>query len=460
MRRIPAILLVCALLCAMMPGFAASAEGPVVFSYDFDLNFRLDASAFPFREREHMQGYADLLGLVELKGNLCWCNETESMDLRCEVIPKTKPESAVSFRIFGLPTVKRVTTPLFGNQVACFYPNDVMRPALTIRETFEFPLPELLLLDPRTTTKAFRCFVDSWNSIAGDMRKGGTISAAKVRQIAEDWRRQLEGNRALGYWMNAVIDPLTDEGRTRQDLNALPELLLAVTKGKALKVRASGGNVTCENADGFVLWEQREDGNSFSYALHVPEEGLQYVPAFAVRKDEAGGKIAFALDLRWDRAEGAAADGMPDSRLGLRIRADGVPASLPAESTITGEIAQDGYMVPQFGFLLSGSTDADGKVALALSFADRPEAGEVFRMEGTVVPVERANAPDYGKAEVETDYNILTLDFSIQHDFIDSVKRTAFFGLLDFLYELPVSSCQSIMDDLESYGILQTALKK
>ena len=457
MKRFSALLLACILLF----GSFAFAEEAEVFSYDFDLEFHLDASVFPFRQRQRMQGYADLLELLEVKGNLAWCPETESTDLRIEVIPKTKPASAVSFRIYGIPYVMRVTSPLFGEEAACFYPSDVMRPALTIRENFGFPLPELLLLDPMTTVSAFRCFVDAWKANTADAAESGTISCQVLEKVAGAWRSLLESNAALNYWITGVTDPLADSGMVKEGLAALPELLLSVSGGQDLTVSTAGDTLRCTNADGFVLWEEQTTEHGFAYAMDVPAEGLQYVPSFSAGKEEADGRISGELKLRWDLAEGIeASEEYPASRLGLNIRAEGIPASLPADASFSGILFQDGYILPAFDFLLQGSTSADGKAELSLSFADRPEAGTVFSCRGTVTPAVREEPLAYVREELVAEHNIFTLDYSVQYEFIDKVKRSLALGLIDFLYELPVSSCQSIMDDLEDYGILQTTLMR
>ena len=66
---------------------------------------------------------------------------------------------------------------------------------------------------------------------------------------------------------------------------------------------------------------------------------------------------------------------------------------------------------------------------------------------------------DYTWGGLETDYNILNLSYSAQGEMIDAIKRPFVLGMIDFLYELPASSCQSVMDDLEDSGILRTVLQ-
>ena len=459
MRRIVAT----ALACVLLLGSCAFSEGAEVFSYDFNLHFSVNPAAFPFRLRQRAQGYADLFDMLEFRGNISWCPETEGVDLQVEMIPRTNPASAVSFRIYGIPSVRRVTSPLFGNEAACYYPPDLMRSALMIRDTFQVPLPSLLLVNPEVTSDAFSCLVDAWNVYAGDLSRGGTVPVSTLYIIANCWAQQLETNVALNNWISAVVGPLKDDGATEAALESLPEMLLGAAKESALTVTVEGDTQRCMNRDGFVLWEETNSDTLEEYILKVPEDGLDAVPSYTVRKETADGKINYAMNLRWDKAESAAAeDGetedRPAPRLGLHIGVNGLPETLPADSSFTGELSQDGYIMPEFSLLLQGSTAADGKVALALTYGDNRDAGAVFACEGTITPAVHEEPLEYEYDELKTDYNLFILSYSTQRGFIEKIKKPFIYGLIEFLYELPVSSCQSIMDDLEEYGILATAL--
>ena len=48
---------------AISPSLAE--DNPSVCSYDFDLRFHMNADIFRVRERDHMQGYAELLNMLE-----------------------------------------------------------------------------------------------------------------------------------------------------------------------------------------------------------------------------------------------------------------------------------------------------------------------------------------------------------------------------------------------------------
>ena len=101
MKRLLAFLLILILSCSSISAFGE--EVPEVYSYDFDLLFHMNADVFPARIRSHMQGYADLLNMLELKGNITCQPASKSVDLNATVIPVTNPDAAISFRLYGIP---------------------------------------------------------------------------------------------------------------------------------------------------------------------------------------------------------------------------------------------------------------------------------------------------------------------------------------------------------------------
>lgn len=458
MRKVTALLLACILLLCSF-AFADEAE---VCSYDFDIRLYLNADLFPFRQREHMQGYADLLEMLEFNGNISWCEETQSSDLSLTVIPLTNPSAAISVRIWGIPIMHRVTSPLLADKKLSFNPGAFLNFTVAARETFQVPLPLVALANPRSTTTAFSVLSGTWKEHAGEMKKSGTIPYNTVKEIAKAWKAQLESQTKIAVWIKALMDPAMADPLAEQDLNALPQTLLNAAGGKALKVKVDGDTMQIQNDAGFVLWEQTESDSVVSYALNVPEGIERYVPAFSTRRETEDGKVSFNMTTRWACAEETAETdpetGLPYKRLDLQIDAEGLPASLPADTEFTGILSQLGTILPQFSFVMNGYTKADGSVRFALTFADRPEAGEVFSCEGTITPSTH-DPMEYTWGELNTEYNILNLSYAAMGEMVDAIKKPLALGMIDFLYELPASACQAIMDDLEDSGILRTVLQ-
>ena len=95
----------------------AAALCETVHSYDFDFHFHLESSAFAEEARQRIQGYADLLEILEVKGSWTYCDETRSVDTAFSVIPETNPDAALSFHLYGYPSHIVLSSPLMGNQI-------------------------------------------------------------------------------------------------------------------------------------------------------------------------------------------------------------------------------------------------------------------------------------------------------------------------------------------------------
>ena len=461
MRRILALILAGMMLLAS----CAFAEGEAIFSYDFDMRLHLDAEQLPFRERAHIKGYADLLEMLELRGNYSYCPATDCSDLYLDVIPVTNPSSALSFHIWGLPNMHSVTSPLFADKVLCFNPGAFLGYSLSAREVFRLSLlPRVALLNPRTSRNAFTSLTEVWNRLAGEMPRGGNISVKTLQAIAAEWENLMESRTKISYWSSAMVDPALDDGMALQDLHSMPGQLLNAAGNKRLtkERKAKEGRTVIRNAAGFTLWEQTETEKTTAYTLNLPEELKRYFPAFSVRRDTEDGRMSFALDAEWAcAAETATADaetGAAKQRLDLHFAVDGLPASLPAETSLSGSVRQGGFLFPEFSFLLDGTVAGDGQVRVSLRFEDRPESSPVFACEGRITPSAHPEPMNYLWQELNTEYNILNLSYDAQRALIDTVKKPLLLGMIDFLYEVPASSCQSIMDDLENSGVLKMVL--
>ncbi len=107
-------------------------------------------------------------------------------------------------------------------------------------------------------------------------------------------------------------------------------------------------------------------------------------------------------------------------------------------------------------FTLQGVTGADGSVRLSLyqKVNEKAEATEVFTCSGSVSPVSDFTVPSFRTADLIKNTHV----FSVSDTYTDPVERTIgrplIYGLLNFLDALPARACQSVMDDLEDWGIL------
>ena len=460
MKRITSLITALVLLLSILS--AAHAEEDEVLSYDFQLRFHLRAEEYPAHDRSRAQGYADLLDLLEFRGNLAWCPSTQSMDLHAELVPVSNPSAAISFRLYGVPDYMCLTTPLLKSETIFLHNYALMEFAAKAWQTFRLPLPYLVLLDPYVTIGAFRPLVKRWNAQFGPLTAGKNLSTKKLSKVEEAWRKDLENEYRLTSWISAFTSPLPNGSIVEREILALPDILHTVSSGKRLTVSESEGVLTVSNRKHQVLFSQKETESSYSCSLTLPETGTDYIPSFEYSAETGGTGRSVTLRAAWDLADDVDPDleSLPDSLLRLFLRLEGIPSAFPADAAVHAAIRIEGYALPNCEYTLDLSTSSDGSIVLSLSrpMGDLPSV-PVFSCTGSVVPSAYDGILSFDTSELSGNFNIFSVNDQSLYDFVHRNGWTLFDGLLNFLYELPASSCQSIMDELENHGILELILK-
>ena len=458
MKRVTALLLACRIFLGTACAAAEEATGtPKVVSYDFDLRFHLEADLFPFRERKLMQGYEELLDALEIKGNYSWCDETECLDLNVRLIPVSDPDAEISFRIFGwLPNWLNVSSPLLGENPICFRPDDIMNFTERAWDFFHLPLFPLALLFPTLTINAFDCLADDWVRKISKLENKDIIPGERVSRIAEYWQVDLESDETLTHWIQAATKPLSIGSYVKDELESLAKILLYVTDGETLTVERDGQNIRYVNHRGETLYAERRDEQTFEAALTLPDTGTNYKPAFSYREEKTGKDYSFRLEASWDRISDM--EELPETLLRANVNMEHIPSVFPADHELSGEISVEGAVLPNFHYLVSGVTHADGSVYFSLAFPDKPEV-PMISCSGTVIPVPYEGELEYTIGDIITDYNLFALSDQTLTSLMAGVVPNLMEQLPDFLYAMPTHGIQSILDTLEQYGLLQITLQ-
>ena len=72
--------------------------------------------------------------------------------------------------------------------------------------------------------------------------------------------------------------------------------------------------------------------------------------------------------------------------------------------------------------------------------------------------MEPHSVPAFSVEELTSHLNIFSVNDKTVSDFSRQIRRPLISGILNFLDVIPASACQSIMDDLEEYGLLNLLL--
>lgn len=440
----------------------ASAKDKTIYCYDFDLRFHLNSDEFPILERKKIMGYADLLNMLEFRGNLAWCPATQSMDLHLDLIPVSNPSAAISFRLYGVPDYMCLTSPLLESETIFLHNYALMEFAGKAWQTFHIPLPYLVLLDPYVTIGAFSSLVSEWHSKLGRMNRTRKVSKNRISSLAESWKNLVESDYRFSSWLNAATAPLPDSTIVEKELLALPDILLNITGRHSLHVTAENGTLICVNHLDQVLFEQISSEKKYQFSLTLPETGTNYIPALSYCTAEEDDTCSVSLQASWDKSPSVSPDSadLPESLLRMNLILDGIPSAFPADAVIHSALKLNGYALPNLDFSLQLDSSSDGKVFLAIScpVGDRASVS-VCTCTGTVVPSAYEGNLKFKAGALSKNFNIFSVNDQTLYDFVHRTAKPLFTGLLNFLYEIPASSCQSIMDELEHTGILDLILK-
>ena len=214
-------------------------------------------------------------------------------------------------------------------------------------------------------------------------------------------------------------------------------------------------------ADEDLGWGDEDNGGDVGYvtgdSYNDEDDGAGYVTGddkATAEEDEDSGS---AGSSRSASREG----NRPDTLLHVTVEGSGIPATLPADSSFSVSVSVLGAAYPNYTFLLQGSTTSDGNVSLSLC---KPAAGgaepvEIFRVSGTVHPLDPVKLPNYQKRSLKGSYNVFSFNEQKLSEFSTEVLPSLIRGILSFVEAAPASACQSFLDDLTDIGILDMLMQ-
>lgn len=466
MRRYFALLLAMLLLFSISLG--ENAEEESISCYDFDLRFKLEPNEYPYHTREHMKGYEQLLEMLELKGNLSWCDATHSFDLRFEVIPTTNPSAGIPFRVYGLQDYMCVSSPLFGSETYYLETYDIIKLFNYAHQIAFLPLCSFVIYDPYATMFFLKSEVDTWNSIIPDIRNKKSITANQISEVVEGWKKQFTVDYIFWDWVECISAMQLNPSIISDAFSSIPDLLMSISNGKDLIIQKNDERYSLQNSNGEIIFEERSIGSDYTFELKLPNTGISYKPyIFYHRNTEQADALSYEINISWNR-EGEIStetedtediyenEEIPDSLLQFSMDLNGITNTYPTDAVMTADISMGGVLLYETKMKLELITEADGKIKLTINTADEEnEMTPRVSCSGTVLPAE------YVDEQLAFDYEDLhakPLLFDLSYDMIadlfykvaPNIRKCA----LDFLYEIPARSYQSIMDDIESYGLL------
>ena len=456
MKRFLLLLLALALAAGTVSAGCAE-KAAEIYSYDFEFRFHMEPQDYPYSIRDHMRGYEELADALELKGNASWCPETDSLDIRAELVPVSNPSAAISVRLFGTTALMCIESSLLGPQP--YYLTGTYRIMFFFQELWKqtgLPLQSLLLLNPSITPFFLRREAAAWTREIPKLEDGLEITAEQLEKICNTWRNQIDNDRFFRVWMSGFYGLAPSQETVEEQLDTLPDVLLDAAGGESLTVRAEDGILRCVNAKGETVFTEQAGENSYSFSLTPPDTTTDYRPEFFYSDSSEGGKRNLKLQASWERTEPDPEAWGDDTMLKFSLNAAGIPESWPADAEVSAEITAGGFVLPEIDWKARLNISENGEIELAVSEPDRrgEEGKLLFSSTGTVKPAAYEGELAFTREEMKKYPYILITNHTFISELLPEIVPYLANGLIDFVYELPVRACQSVMDDLEEYGLL------
>ena len=480
-----------------------SAPAPSAQRYDLDLTFSLNPEAFPARARSRARGYAELLDVLELRGDITICEETQSFDLNAELFFRNKPEVSIPFRFYGIPSQLFLTSPIIGNQTLLFNMACLAEFAIKIKKNLETPLPALSLLYPVVYQHNLYTVRQAFLDYTAPSDVSREISAEKIAELADTWQDLISNQTELNVLMTVLCSVSSAPEAVEAELNGIPSYVRDfVSAGEPITVEVGDGTETWQNAAGQTLFSREKKDGSLTWSLTLPADENRYVPTLSFTRTNADGTCDFSLEGSMIRdkasavppgfedqgftpledeeedAESESEDSTPvtgeeeseeseseseeeedsewpETMVKLSASGSSLPLSYPADSSFSLAASIEGALYPNFSISVLGKTENNGTVSAAFRIHEKnSDPATILTCQGTVIPGVAETVPDYNGLPPRGVFGFFSFSEYYMELFKDLVTKPLLLGLLDFVAAAPTSACQSLLDDLTDSGIM------
>ena len=513
------------LLCALfllIPSLvpAEGVQAADNYSFDFDFTFTMNAQAFPKLMRSRMAGYAALINKLGIRGNVAWTLSTESFELDAELYFTDKPDLTFPFRVYGAEPRIFITSPLIQDEVLLLNMIALLEFGVKTKKTLGIPLPYLAYLYPLTTKYAMTGLTNIWNEVISSSPEGGKITPEQLHTLTERWSAEFMDNPDLQRWITALADGSDNaQDAVEAEFMSVPDYIEKITGFKAVTITTGEGSEAWTTESGQTLYTRQESDDALSVSVTLPASNNGYEPLFTYSSANDGSTVSFKLETSLNRDphaivlkpvseeeeyaeegygmydeyededgyyydedfdEEADSEGgyynyyddygesgtlreesLPTSLIHLTVDAEGLPASLPADSDFDICVNLLEKIFPNFGAKIHGETKKDGSLVLTVRKPDNEgkESEEIIRCTGTLVPAAARDIPNYMQKELDGVYNVFSFNEQTLAEFRNRVLPLLVRSIFRFVEAAPTSACQSLLDDLTDSGILDMVMK-
>lgn len=445
------------LLCVFLSGlsFPIQAEQEAVpanrsgIACDFSLRLRLNMEAFSPSDQGRARGYSDLLDALEFHGSISYDASERYADLSLKIVPLNREAQPVTLQIFGTPAALYLVSDLLGDEAVLISSASLLDFAVKTYYRLGLKLHYPALLFPYVYEFAAAKIINRWNKIyTASADRETLITPGQISSLAKSISTQLNRSSDLNTLITALGLVGGKEDTVAAIFESIPEYLTqTLTDGEAVVIHRDAQKETW-SARKQVFYTHGILADRERIRLRLPAFPNGYVPSFSwtrIREDQRE-KLTISASLAHPSEEALFA---------FSFSADGLPASWPSAAHADGSLSLTGALVPQGSFLFTLDTDPSGAFTAEIRKPSGPEAEGRWwiQAEGTLLPREIHESAAREPADLHAT-DILRVNDTTLSEFVNRVRFPAAVGLIRFIVGLPVSACQTILDDLTDTGVL------
>ena len=425
-------------------------------AFRFSFTLSLNDAAFPSAQKDLLKGYADLFDALRFEGTWAHSLSSSAFDLHLSVIPLDPEAAPVSLRFYGRPDYVFISSPLLGEEKIVLSNISLLEFCAKTYDHLGIPLQYLAYLYPYTWEKGFSGPVIDWENMVGMMTPEGEITPEAVQWLIDEWNGDLVWNRAFEIMYRSLgIETGFDEV-IRNFFSECPSYFQnLVTGGQGIRVTREGNRETWTTACGdFIVIISDPDQQALTVTLPRMESG--YLPSYDRLWSFSRSSCSGHLALLVPQVE----SGDPDL-VNLSLSVENLPLTWPVNCDSSLHFTLTGGLFYNFDLFFSLRGSEDGSLSVEVSLpSDAGQPGSAFlSLSGSLLPVEEpVTVPPYRESELSEAMDILRSNDVSLPEFLSKILPTFLESFLRFLFGIPTSSCQALLDTLTDSGVLNMVL--
>lgn len=424
------------LLCLLLLPLWAMADGSE--GARFSLSFAMDASAYPEGVHDIVPGIADLLNVLTADGTLLI--QDDRFDLSLDIMLNGLERTRTELRMDGTEQLWNVRSPLLGSETLTISMLELLEFAIKGYTHMDIPFQRVgILLSPYVHTSALSGITDAAKPILFAEEGSRTITKNALDRLADQLAEAADADVRFQYWARALASETGYDSLLMTLPAQLPEWIDSFVPVTGLKVTVDDHSETWTAGPATIARRTTDLSGMQTLSVTLPPlpDGTTFTLDAALQPD--GNLLHGSLNLH-------IADSMDETI--LRLHADGsLPTSLPVTQPFSMIWDADGPAVGGDGVHLRFEGEATGQT-LTLRQLTPDHAATMLTVTATLEPLQGGDITVH-----DSGIRILNVDFSSLNDLMGRIAGPLIRGMLPLIAQAPASSCQTLMNMLESSGV-------